>query len=426
MMKSSKRALAALLVLGLTAATACSDDEKTDSTSVETTEGGSTETTMAGTETTMAADPLGEAKAATGETFKVGYMWSGVSAAVDNSSDLASAEAVTSWINEYAGGVGADGRKLELVECAGSDAATAAACGSTMVESGVSIVLFNVIGDVSTWAPTVLAAGIPIFAFSSADASLMKNPGLVFTTTNPVAGIAYFPAGLAKKVGAKRTAIVVIDVPGAVGPTSALSPGIFEAEQAGEVVIVPISPTAPDHASAIQVELQNNPDVVSIIGNPAFCSLTIRALRDADYQGAIGGIGNCIDADMLEQFTNGELKDVYISYAGGEDPANADYTLFVNILAKYDSAIAPHGTPAGAFVVLESFRRFLADYAGDYSSADLAAHIAGHAGVDQPTVDGGKLVCDGKALAVVPIACTANYVIAQLDEAGQPVAFTGA
>ena len=426
MMKSSKRALAALLVLGLTAATACSDDDdKTDSSTVETT-GGSTETTAATETTAGEVDPLGEPNAAAGETFKVGYMWSGVSAAVDNSSDLASAKAVTDWINEYAGGVGTDGRKLELVECAGSDAATAAACGSTMVESGVSIVLFNVIGDVSTWAPTVLAAGIPIFSFSSADASLLKNPGMVFTMTNPVAGIAYLPASVAKKVGAKRTAVVVIDVPGAVGPASALGPIVFQQEEAGEVAIVPISPTAPDHASAIQVELQNNPDVVSIIGNPAFCSLTIRALRDAGYEGTIAMISNCVDADMKAQLSNGELEDIYVSYSGGEDPANADYALFVNIIAKYASDVTPSGTPTGAFVVLESFRRFLADYSGDYSSADLMAHIAGHAGVDQPTVDGGTLVCDGTALAILPLACTANYVLGQLDASGTPVGFEGA
>ncbi|MDO8390974.1 MAG: ABC transporter substrate-binding protein [Actinomycetota bacterium] len=424
-MKSSKRALAALLVLGLTAATACSDDDKTSDSSTVTTEG-STESTGA-TETTAAeVDPLGEPNAAAGETLKVGYMWSGVSAAVDNSTDLQSAQAVTSWINEYAGGLGPDGRKLELIDCPAPDAATSAACGSTMVESGVSIVLFNVIGDPGPWATTVLAAGIPIFAFSSAHASMTAAPGMAFTMTNPVAGIAYFPAKLAVNNNAKRTAVVVIDVPGATGPVNALGPMIFEQENAGQLDIVPISPTAPDHSSAIQVELQNNPDVVSIIGNPAFCSLTIRALRDAGYEGVIGMIGNCIDGDMLEQLSNGELKDIYVSYAGGEDPENADYALFVNILAKYDDAISPHGTPAGAFVVLESFRRFMEDYAGDYSSADLAAHIAGHAGVDQPTVDGGKLVCDGTALAIVKIACTANYVIGQLDETGTPVSFEGA
>lgn len=424
MMKNSKRALAALLVLGLTAA-ACSDDKK-DATTTTAASTDSTTATTGAPETTVAADPLGEANAATGDTFKVGYMWSGVSASVDNTSDKQSAEAVTNWINEYMGGIGADHRKLELVECAGSDAATAAACGSTMVESGVQIVLFNVIGDVSTWSTTVLTAGIPIFAYSSADKSLFKNPGMVFTMTNPVAGIAYFPSGLAKKVGAKKTAIVVIDVPGATGPTQALAPGIFKAAGTGDVTVVPISPTAPDHASAIQTALQDSPEVVSIIGNPAFCSLTIRALRDADYKGAIGMISNCIDADMIKQLSNGELKDIYVSYAGGEDPANADYATFVNIVNKYTPDTDPHGTATGAFVVLESFRRFLADYAGDYSSADLAKTIAGSAGVDQPTVDGGKLVCNGTALAIIPIACTANYVIGQLDATGTPVGFTGA
>ncbi|CAB4365692.1 MAG: ABC transporter substrate-binding protein [Actinobacteria bacterium] len=425
MIKHSKKALAALLVLGLTAA-ACSDDKK-DAT---TTTAASTDSTTAGTDsaptTEAAADPLGTPKAAAGETLKVGYMWSGVSASVDNTSDQQAAGASTSWINEYMGGIGTDGRKLELVECAASDAATAAACGSTMVESGVQVVLFNVIGDVEPWATPVLAAGIPIFAYSSAHATLVAAKGKAFTMTNPVAGIAYFPAGLALKVSAKKTAIVVIDVPGATGPAKALGPMVFGQLKAGEVTVIPISPTAPDHASAIQTALQDSPDVVSIIGNPAFCSLTIRALRDADYKGAIGMISNCVDPDMLKQLSNGELKDIYVSYAGGEDPANADYATFVNLIAKYSPETDPHGTATGAFVVLEAFRRFMADYTGDYSAASLTTVFLTHAAVDQPTVAGGKLLCDGTALAILPIACTANYVIGQLDDKGMPVSFSGA
>ncbi|MDO8361919.1 MAG: ABC transporter substrate-binding protein [Actinomycetota bacterium] len=417
----SKRAFALILALGLTAA-ACSDDETT-TTAAPTTEAG-TDTTEAGTDTTEGtADPLGEPNPADSslDAYKVGYMWSGVSAAVDNSSDLASAEATVQWINEFGGGI-AGGHPLEIVECAGSDAATAAACGSTMVESGVQIVLFNVIGDVATWATPVLAANIPIMAYSSADASLFVAPGRVFTLSNPIAGIGVMPIKLAMKLGVTKSAVVVIDVPGATGPVNAMVPPGFEAAGAGTVDIVPISPTAPDHASAIQVELQNSPGLVHIIGNPAFCSLTIRALKDAAYEGVISMISNCLDGPMKEQL-GADLEGIYVSYSSGEDPTNPDVQLLIAILAKYSPDTVPSGTPVGSFLVLEGFHRVMADFEGEFTSDAIAAHIAGHGPVPTPTIDGGTFKCDGTAVPGVAIACTGSFSYAQLDAAGEPTSY---
>ena len=427
----SKRALALLLTLGLTAA-ACSDDDKdtttTTAASTDSSTGDSTGDTTGDTtaDTTPADDGLGEANPADAsmDTIKLGYMWSGVSAAVDNTTDIESARATVEWINAYGGGL-AGGHPVELVECAGSDSATAAACGSEMVDSGVQVILFNVIGDVEPWATPALAANIPIFAFSSADKSLFTAPGRVFTLSNPIAGIAVVPALLAKTLGVTQSAVVTIDVPGASGPVKAMVPSSFETAGAGAVDIVTISPTAADHSSDIQVELQNNPGLVHIIGNPAFCSLTIRALRDADYTGEISMISNCLDAPMKEQL-GADLEGIYVSYSSGEDPANADVALMTAILAKYAPDQVPHGTVVGAFLVLEGFHRIMADFTGDWTSDNIAAHIAGHDAVPTPTIDGGTFKCDSTAVAIIPIACTAAFAYTVLDAAGEPTSFTAA
>lgn len=73
------------------------------------------------------------------------------------------------------------------------------------------------IGEIGPWATKALEAKIPIFAYSSADASLLKG-GDVFTMSNPIAGLAAFPASVAKKNGFKTAAVSVINVPAASGP----------------------------------------------------------------------------------------------------------------------------------------------------------------------------------------------------------------
>jgi len=445
------RGVAVATALALTAAACGGDDDEPSGATATTAEASSAapETTAEGSETTAAvpettggdsdttepsapadssapAGGLGEPNPATGDELKLMYIWSGVSPAVDNSADLAAMKAMVQYINEYGGGIGADHRKLVLDECStDSDAAVAAACGSTIIDNGYQMVVINTSGEIEPWATPTLAAGIPIFLFASSDASLMASPDLVFNLSNAAAGIAYFPAALANDVGASKTTIDVIDVPAASGPVQGVAPVVFEELGAGEVNALPISPTAPDHSSDIQAELQTfAPDLVHIIGNPAYCSLSIRALRDADYEGTISGISNCIDAAAKEQLGS-DLEGVYLSYSAGEDPADPDYSQFLSIVDKYDPSIVPNGTPVGTYVVLESLRRVMEDYSGDYTAADMAAHIRNHGPLPHPTT-GGEFQCNSQAVAIIPIACTSAFSYSQLDADGNPTTFTGA
>jgi branched-chain amino acid transport system substrate-binding protein len=335
-------------------------------------------------------------------------------------------KAVVQWINEYGGGIGADHRKLVFDDCpTNSDNAVAAACGSTIVDGGYPMVVLNTVGEVEPWATPTIAAGIPILVFTSADASLLGAPDLVFSMSNPANSVAYFPAALAKQVGATKTTIDVIDVPAATGPVQALAPVVFEDQGAGDVRALPISPTAPDHSTDIQAELQSyNPDLFHVIGNPAYCSLSFRALRDANYEGTISGISNCIDAAAKEQLGS-DLEGIYLSYSAGEDPADPDYAQYLAILDKYDPSVVPHGTPVGSYVALESLRRVMADYSGDYTSASIADHIRNHGPLPHPTT-GQTFQCNSKALDILPIACTSAFAYSQLDAEGNPTTFTGA
>lgn len=438
------RSAAALAVASLLATACGSDSDSADTTAAADTTTAAADTTAAEVTDTTEAAATGDTEAATEDTeaaaegglgeknpadssmepLKVGYMWSGVSPTIDNSSDDIASDAVVKWINEYGGGV-AGGHPLELVKCqTNSDAAVAATCGPTLLDAGVPAVLFDVVGEIEPWATPVLAEKIPIFAYSSADKSLLTPGDPVFTLSNPVAGLGFAPAALAKQLGVTKSAMVVIDVPAASGPVSALTPIAFESTGAGAVDIVPISPTAPDHGPAIQVELQNNPELVAVVGNPAFCSLTIRALKDAGYTGAISIISNCLDDAAREQL-GADIEGVWVSYSAGEDPANADYQQFSAIMAEYAPDTAPTGTAVGSYVVLEGFRRIMEDFTGDFTPQTITDHIRNHAALPVPTIDNAEFKCDGTAVAIVPIACTSAFAYAQLDDKGQPTAFTG-
>jgi branched-chain amino acid transport system substrate-binding protein len=367
-------------------------------------------------------------------TVKLGYVWSGVSPAVDNSADELAADATVKWINEYGGGLA--GHPVQIVKCpTNSDVSIAAACATTLIEAKVQAVLFNVVGEIAPWATPVEKAGIPIIGFSSADASLLPasskgtaaDNAPIFILSNPTSGIAAFPAALAKDKGAKNSVIDVIDVPGATGPAQALGPALFKAAGAGNVTVVPISPTAPDHGPAIQAALKNSPDLWHIIGNPAYCTLSIKGLLDANYKGIISGIGNCIDAASRKALGD-KWKGIVLSYAWGEDVANKDYIQFQAILDKFAAKkTEPHGTSVGAYVVWEGLHRFLAANppSGDITSDAIIKSMRAGSKIPMPTIDGPTYTCDGKAVPGVPIACTAGFTSATMGADGLAATWKG-
>jgi branched-chain amino acid transport system substrate-binding protein len=373
-------------------------------------------TTAAAPATTAApADPLGAKTAAAGDPITIGYMWSGVSAAVDNSSDEQMAQATIKFLNDYRGGIAGHPIKLEI--CAGSDTATASACGDKMVAAKPAAVLFNVIGDVKPWASKVIEAKIPIIAYSSADASLLA-PGLdVFTMSNPIAGLAVFPAAEAKKLGAKKNALSVINVPAAVGPATALAKPMFAA--AGlEVNIVATAPDAADHTSAVQEALKQNPETWHIVGNPAYCTLDIKALRTAGFKGQISMISNCLDPSAIKTL-GADLKGIKVDYVAGEDPTNPDNIEMLALAKKYgDPKLVPQGTAVGAYLVWSAFNRIMKG-ATDITPAGIVTRMRATDGtIVVPTMKGSVIKCDGKQVPGIAIACTNGYLIGVLDDKG--------
>ena len=294
-----------------------------------------------------------------------------------------------------------------------------------MVQKGVVAVLQNVNGQVAPLAKLVEAANIPIFAYNTADSSVLGYAD-GFSVSNPVAGLALFPAELAKKGGFTKAAIITVDVPAALGPIKALAPPTFAALGVPAVDIVGIAQGTADMGPQVQSELQKSPQLVHIVGNPAFCATVIKALRDASYSGTITMISNCLDASTIKS-VGADLKGILVSYLASEDPANPDFQTFKAVVAKYDGGqINPSGTPVGSFVGIVAFNRVMATATGtaDLTSDSVIATIKAAPALPYPTIAGVTFQCNGKAVPGLPIVCSAGFAYATLDDSGVPATFS--
>ena len=418
-MKNSKRALAALLVLGLTAA-ACSDDKKdATETTVE-----STETTTAdtgGTETTVAADPLGTPNAATGDAVKVGYITDGQSAAIDNTGERQVAEGTFKYVNEYLGGLG--GHVIEPVICeTKQDPALAADCATQMVNDGVVAVLWDVSGQAAAIAGPIQAAGIPMFVFATAETTI-NSATTSFVLANGLSSFV-FPAGIAKEKGYTKAAWIVIDVPGATGPAAALGAPIMANAGVAEVDLVNIAPGTADMGPQIQAALAKGPELVHMIGNASFCATAMQALIDAEYEGTVTMISNCIDETTIEAIGAG-LKGVLVSYAATEDPTDPDYQLFLAIIDAYGGdKIEKTGSEVGAFSVVASFGRLMAGLTGDVTIESVLERARTAEPLPLAAAAGATFQCNGKAISIIPAACSSGLVAGELGEDGKPTSFS--
>jgi branched-chain amino acid transport system substrate-binding protein len=376
-------------------------------------------TTAGPTTIAKPADPLGTPTAAKGTPVKIGYFSDGNAPAIDNTADWKTATATVKYANEYLGGIG--GHPIELIVCEGiQDPAVTADCGNKFVQKGVAAVMLNVSGQAGAVVKPIQDANIPIFAFATAAAEFVGYK-YGFTLSNPVAGIAFFPAGIAAKNKFTRAAMMVIDVPGATGPAKALGVPVFQGAGVPKLDVVAIAPGTADMTPQVQAMLGADPQVVHIIGNPAFCLTAIKTLRDVNYKGVISMISNCLDEVTIKTLGD-KLKGIQVSYAAGEDPKDPDTVILKAVINKYakDQKLEGTGTDVGAYAVVIGFSRVMKAATGDITPASVIATIQSAPALPLPTIKGATFQCNGKQVPGIAVACTGAYATAVLDEKGKP------
>lgn len=417
----------ALLASLCVVAAACGDDEDSDSTattsSSATAASPASDTTAGAAATAVAGgNALGTPNEASGAPITIGYISDGQSASIDNTDELLAAEATVEYANDYLGGVA--GRPIELLTCTTQqDAALATDCGNQMVSAGVPAVLMNVSGQGDAIAKPLQDANIPFVAWQFSGAAAADTES-TFVFSNGLSGLVQ-PATVARDRQYTKAAIIVIDVPAASGPTRSLGGGFLQKAGVAAPDIVAIPPGTADMGPQIQAALSNDPQLVHIAGDAAFCTTALEALDAAGYTGTVTAISQCVDTSTIDAVGD-YLEGVPVAYSGTVDPDDPDYQTFVAVIDEYasdPSSISLTSNPVGAFGVVTNFVRAMAGVTGDITPSSVIATLKGNPALPLALGAGLEFRCDGTAVSILPSVCTSGFVQATLDAEGQPTDF---
>jgi branched-chain amino acid transport system substrate-binding protein len=408
--KQRWRIAAGALALALVTAGCASDDDSSG------TNGSSDD----GTEID-ASEVLGEQNEASGEPIKVGFIGDGQSAAIDNTNETAAAEIGADYVNTYLGGI--DGRPIELVACeTQQDPAVAADCGNQMVEEGVVAVLNGVSGQTMSFFEPVHAAGIPFVQHTAGDQAVLTDAESSFALTNPLAGAIGHPASIANEEGFTKVAVIVIDVPTATGVFDALGDTIFD-NAGASLDVVAIPPGTADMSPQVQAALQDDPELIHVLGDGTFCLSAFQALDSAGYDGVVTAISNCVTDEVRETLPQGALEGVRMSAflpVGDEsDPTWQVYLAALQALGGED--IDPNDvTTAGGFAAVVGFAESMADASGEITPESVISTIKSMPESDLPVGGGITFQCNGEQSPLVVATCSTTGLETTLDADGQP------
>ena len=379
----------------------------------------SSSSSASGTKTTSttssASSLLGPSKPATGTPVKIGFVSDGKSQAVDNSSEIPAAKATATYVNEHLGGLG--GHPIEIDGCETAlTPAGATDCANQMITDKVAAVLVNQSGEASSIYTGVSAGGIPFVAHEVADQNVLTGKNS-YVLTNALADFVG-PAKVAQDGGAKRAAVIVINVPGTVGPLNSIGK-IFYKNAGVALDIVAVPPGTPDMTSQVQAELSKGPDQIQVIGDESFCTSALKAMKTLGFSKTVVVISQCITATSAQSIPGGYagMKVVTVT---SSDPADADLQLFHAVMSTYSSGTEISFATPGAYATVLGFARATSALTGDVTPASVEAAMAAMSPQRQPLGAGSTFQCNGKQITYTPPVCSTAVLVATLDSSGQP------
>ena len=397
--RRQKTATIILSALALVAVAACGSDNNSSGSTEATASSGSTESTASSgstestassgsTESTAAnADPLGTPNAATGTPIKIGLVNDGKTDAIDNSSALATVEAVAQYANEYLGGL--NGQPIEVVGCeTGNTPTGATTCGVQMVNDKVAAVLVGGSAQDTAIFDALTDSGIPYITATSASSNIITKPG-AFVFTNPIAAIAA-PIPLAQENGAERVGFIVIDVPAATGPISQIATPFYQKANVA-FDMIPISPTVADMTPQIQQAISQGDELFTIAGGEAFAAGAIKALKQLGFTGDIIAQVNNPSPDTVASIPGGYEGIINVS-ANTDDPTDPDVVLFNAIMDKYASGTEKNVSAQNAFVVAMAFVRSLTGATSAVDAPSVTAAMSSMPSAIPLPLGGGMMI----------------------------------
>jgi branched-chain amino acid transport system substrate-binding protein len=382
-----------------------------DTTPEETTDSTPTETTS--------DDPLGPTNVAEGEPVMVGIVSDGQSAAIDNTYQLRTAEAIVEYLNEHRGGIA--GRPIELVECeTGQDAGRAADCATELIQANVVVTVLPDTTAVTEVHRAMSEAQIPVFLYGSADPAVLADGVTTFSLASPLSGLSTLPIGVAEENGLDKISAVIIDVPAATELYTSDS-GRATFEDAGlELELIAIPPGQADMTPQMSQIASGDPSVVHIVGNDTFCIAALNGLEAVGFDGPIDMLYSCL-TDATKQAVGDYLEGVYIAspspIGDADDPGlrqwEAIYDAYGEGIDDTSKGLITYATFMGMYQAIEHLT-------GEVTPAAIAEAIRTMPNMDVPA--GGGLVyrCGGGAEPATPAVCTRGTLTTRLDANGDP------
>jgi branched-chain amino acid transport system substrate-binding protein len=352
---------------------------------------------------------LGTPNKATGSPIVIGINNPGKTEQYDQSVENVAARALVKYANEYLGGI--NGHVIQLKECDTHDTpATEIDCANQAIQAHVSAVIQASADDNTV--RTVAGGGIPVFLGAGASSGALTTPG-VFTMGNALATYGA-PAAYAKEIGAKNTALLVIDVPAASGPVKQAAPALFK--NAGSTLrISAVAPGTADMTPQVQAVSSPEPDLYWVLGNPAFCTSAITAAKAVNPDAKIVMLSNCISTDTAT--IPGGYAGLKTIAAFAFDPTDPDYKLYVEIMNRYGGTIGTQSA-FGYIPLLGLIRALNGAKITDTSPAGVLAGIRSAPVEPLPLGKGSTFQCNGKQLTVSKNICSVAGFIADPDAKG--------
>jgi branched-chain amino acid transport system substrate-binding protein len=357
---------------------------------------------------------LGPVNQASGPAITIGYIDEGVSAAIDSRPEVAAAQAAAKYINGHLGGVA--GRPLQLLTCGTNDTpAGALDCTNKMVAANVPVVLAADPGEPGPEIQGLSAAKIPFFTYAVADQSVLLSPD-AYVLTN-VLGTLAVPIKVAKDSGVTHVAMLLINVPAAVGPVETSAPPFFRANGLS-VQFTAIAPGTPDMTPQVESAMSAGAQQFNVIGDATFCTSALTALKNLSFKGQTVINSQCF-SNQLASSVPGGVDGVKIGSAESLDPKDPQVALYNAVMAQY----AP-GTPrqsssnADGFAVVLGFARAMTGVQGSLTPASVQSALAAMSPQPMPLLAGQTFQCNRKAVSLTPAACSSSAVIITMDASG--------
>jgi branched-chain amino acid transport system substrate-binding protein len=258
-------------------------------------------------------------------------------------------------------------------------------------------------------------AKIPYFVYAGIDQSvLLSADGYVLT--NPLGSLAA-SIKVAKDSGAKKVAMLLIDVPAAVGPVQAIATPLFK--NAGlSVSYTPVAPGTPDMTPQIQAALSKGAQQFTIIGDPAFCISALSGLKTLGYTGKTVINSQCL-SDNVAKNVSGGIDGVNVATNESLDPTDPQVALYEAVASKYAPSTPPHASGnSGGFASVVGFARAMTGLTGEVTAATVQTALTTMSPQPLPLLKGQTFKCDHKT-PLVPAVCSNGAVILTVNAAGK-------